>query len=319
MQGSQTANSLYGKEKTPDQAQTLSNADDAILDVEEITLTSGELTTPAPEAEVTLNATPVALVQQDDTTPAEIRVSTRDPVSEAPTTAPQTAETTCDIIADARPMAAAMVNLTLAAPCLPNERVTVLHDGLLFNELTDENGALDTVVPALSRAATFVVAFSNGEGGVAQTTVEEIDLFDRVAVQWKGATGFELHAREYGADYGDPGHVWGEAARDMSWAVTGQGGFIARLGDTDVADGLMAEVYTFPTSIAQDSGEVALSVEAQVGDANCGLEIEAETLQSKRGADITSRNVTLSVPDCDAAGNFLVLNNLFQDLKVAAN
>jgi hypothetical protein len=64
---------------------------------------------------------------------------------------------------------------------------------------------------------------------------------------------------------------------------------------------------------------VFLSVEAEVAKNNCGLEIEAQTLQTKSGNDITSRSLTVSVPDCDAAGNFLVLNNLFENLKVASN
>ena len=118
--------------------------------------------------------------------------------------------------------------------------------------------------------------------------------------------------------YGSDGHVWAGAMRDMTYAVTGQGGYIYRLGDPEIPDGLLAEVYTFPASAAQNAGDVALSVETELGNNNCGLEIEAQTLQTFSGKDITSRDLSLSVLDCDAAGNFLVLNNLFEDLKVAA-
>jgi len=223
-----------------------------------------------------------------------------------------------DITSNARPVAAAMVNLTLSAPCLPNERVTVHHAGLIFNQTTDLEGALDITVPALTQDAIFIVAFTNGEGAVAQTTVEELADFDRVALQWKGNTGFELHALEFGADYDTEGHVWAGASRDMSYAVTGKGGYLSQLGDRNVPDGLLAEVYTFPTGAAQTSGAIDLSVETVVATNNCGLEIEARTLQANSGKDITSRDLTLSVPDCDAAGNFLVLNNLLEDLKVAS-
>ena len=164
-----------------------------------------------------------------------------------------------------------------------------------------------------------MVAFTNGEGAVAQATVDELADYERVALQWKGDTGFELHAREFGATYGSEGHVWSGAARDMSFAVTGQGGYISRLGDVNVPDGLLAEVYTFPTNTKQSEGKVDLSVETEVASNNCGLEIEAQTLQTHSGRDITSRDLTLSVPDCEATGNFLVLNNLFEDLKVASN
>ena len=298
---------------TPEhQGAVLINADAAILDVEEIILTSAEFAddsvTPQAEADVTFAAAHKVIQPQTDIAPS------------APMASDMTAEeAACEITANARPIAAAMVNLRVSADCLPNERVTVHHSGLLFNELTDANGALDIIVPAMAAEATFVVAFNNGEGAVAQAVVDELGEYDRVALQWKGDTGFELHAREFGADYGDEGHVWSGAARDLSFAVTGQGGYISTLGNERVADGLMAEVYTFPANPLQNPSNVDLSVETEVAKNNCGLEIEAQTLQTKSGNDITSRDLTLSVPDCDAAGNFLVLNNLLEDLKVASN
>jgi hypothetical protein len=303
------------------QGQTLANADAAVLNVEEIILTSAELAegfvSPKAEEMVVLAAAEEMVAPQAADEPT---VQTVAAATVAPTAKPLVdAERTCEVTANARPVAAAMVNLTLNAPCLPDERVTVHHSGLLFNQTTDANGAFEITVPAMAQDATFVVAFTNGEGAVAQTTVDELADFDRVALQWKGDTGFELHAREFGADYGSEGHVWSGATRDMTYAVTGQGGYISRLGDTDVPDGLLAEVYTFPTNSTQNVGNVDLSVEAEVASNNCGLEIEAQTLQTRSGFEITSRDLTLSVPDCEAAGNFLVLNNLFEDLKVASN
>jgi hypothetical protein len=304
------------------QGEILANADAAILDIGAVTLTAAEFSDTSTRPAVRDAETPVAVT--DDPTrilqePVEQVLAAID-VEEPSTETEAVTALQCEITANARPVAAAMVNLTLEAPCLPDERVTVHHSGLLFSQTTDETGALDITVPALSRDAVFIVAFSNGEGGVAQTTVEEMVDFDRVALQWKGEAGFQLHAREFGAEYGSAGHVWSGAARDMSYGVTGQGGFISKLGNPDVPDGLMAEVYTFPASTtAQNAGNVALSVETEVGQNNCGLEIEAQTLQTFSGNDITTRDLTLSVPDCDAAGNFLVLNNLFEDLKIASN
>ena len=296
----------------------LVNAEAAVLDVGDIILTSAEFSDSSPKPVVEEKVTLAA--PQEIAVPAETKLPTvqTEIQPEKPAMDEAEMETACEIIANARPVAAAMVNLTLSAPCLPDERVTVHHNGLLFNQTTDASGAFEVTVPALSRDAVFIVAFTNGEGGVAQTTVEEMSDFDRVAVQWKGETGFELHALEFGADYGTEGHVWSGAPRDMTFGVTGQGGYLSRLGDPDVPDGLIAEVYTFPTGTSQNAGDVALSVETEVSTINCGLEIEAKTLQTGSGNDITSRNLTLSVPDCDATGNFLVLNNLFEDLKVAS-
>ncbi|MEP1944201.1 MAG: hypothetical protein ABJJ03_13955 [Sulfitobacter sp.] len=301
----------------PFDGELLANADAAILDVEAITLTSAEfakeLVSPKEEETVVTQAAVKELAAPKPDLMPEVSLDV--PVAPSETLA----ELSCDITASARSVAAAMVNLTLSAPCLPNERLTVHHSGLLFNETTDAEGALDISVPAMVQDATFIFAFTNGEGAVSQSHVEELADFDRVVLQWKGDTGFELHAREFGAEYGSQGHVWSGAARDMSFAVTGQGGFIYRLGDPSVPDGLMAEVYTFPTNAAQHEGNIDLSVETEVASNNCGLEIEAQTLQTHSGNDITSRDLTLSVPDCEAVGNFLVLNNLLEDLKVASN
>ena len=52
---------------------------------------------------------------------------------------------------------------------------------------------------------------------------------------------------------------------------------------------------------------------------NCGREIEAQSLEIGPDGTLKTRNLTLSVPDCDAVGSFLVLNNLVSDLKVASN
>lgn len=309
------------------QGAPLENAGASVLSVEDIVLTSAsfddEVPAPTVEQAVTQPTAQEIEVPQVQTLPVL-------PEQEAPVqlAALDTADTSlgavapevdsCEVTANARPIAAAMVNLTLLAPCLPNERVTVHHAGLLFNQVTDAQGGMDLSIPALAQEAVFIVAFSDGEGAVAQTTVEELVDFDRVAVQWKGDTGFQLHALEFGADYESAGHVWSGAPRDRTFAITGDGGFMSVLGDTEVPDALVAEVYTFPSGISQSAGTIHLSVETEVAENNCSLEIEAQTLQVSSGNDITSKDLTLSVPDCDASGNFLVLNNLFEDLKVAS-
>jgi hypothetical protein len=80
----------------------------------------------------------------------------------------------------------------------------------------------------------------------------------------------------------------------------------------------MAEVYTFPTAMGAQTGTIDLSVEAEVTVMNCGLEIEAQSLELQ-GGSVKTQDLTLAVPECDAKGSFLVLNNLVQDLTVASN
>ena len=79
----------------------------------------------------------------------------------------------------------------------------------------------------------------------------------------------------------------------------------------------MAEVYTFPTGVAQQSGNVELTVEAEVTQANCGRDITAQSLEVTGSAPLRVRDLELAMPVCDAVGDFLVLKNMVNDLKIA--
>ncbi|AXI44664.1 hypothetical protein C1J03_00635 [Sulfitobacter sp. SK012] len=305
MQGSEAAKERYGKEDdsgTVEAVEDIVDADQVLLNVLDIELTSAEFDTaleiPAKEEKVKTVPAPASVLPEADTLA-------------------ETAVADCDIEVQARAVAAAMVNLTMQAPCFQNERLTVHHNGMMFSQVTDDAGLIDLIVPALEENAVFVLAFPNGDGGMAQTTVDQITEFERVVLQWRGQNGFEIHAREFGADYDSDGHVWSGASRDSVAAVTGLGGFITRYGNDDLPEALMAEIYTFPIGNSAQSGDIDLTVEAEVTTENCGLEIEAQTLQTMPSGETNTRSLTLSVPDCDAVGTFLVLNNLLEDMKVA--
>jgi hypothetical protein len=306
MQSSDTAQHRYGvSEGTNTDVPMVKGADagNALLDVQSITLTSADfnntIAVPAPDMKVVKASAPQSMPPVPDVPEAEVTGS-------------------CAVSAFAEPIAAAMVKLSMEAPCLPNERVTIHHNGMIFTETTTFNGTLDLTVPALAKDAVFVLAFSNGDGAVAQTLVEDLGEYDRSVLQWKGNAGFQIHAREFGAGYGDAGHLWESSPGAIADAVTGNGGVMARYGDVNAADPLLAEVYSFPVDANGRSGTVAMSVEAEITAANCGLEIEAQSLELLGDESIKTQNLTLDVPECDAIGGFLVLNNLLADLKIAA-
>lgn len=225
----------------------------------------------------------------------------------------------CDASLNAEPVAAAMVDLTLNAPCLAGERVTVHHGGLKFTEILGPDGSLDITVPALAEQAMFVVAFTNGDGAIARTEVSSLPFYDRVAVQWQGETGLQIHAREFGADYGSEGHVWYGSPRDLSAVAGGQGGFLTRLGNETAAEAMMVEVYTFPTLTSQGEGQVRISLEAEVDGGNCDRDIAATSFELQDDGDVRVQDLSLSLPGCDAKGEFLVLKNLLEDLTIARN
>lgn len=224
----------------------------------------------------------------------------------------------CEYEMTATPEAAAMVRLTLSAPCMPDERFTLHHNGMMLSEVTDAAGSRDFLVPALAETSVFIAAFANGEGAVATADVSAFALYDRAVVQWRGAAGLQLHALEFGAEYDEDGHVWAGAARDLDAASSGLGGFVTLHGNGDLDDALVAEVYTFPTGAMEREGKVALSVEAAVTPLNCGRDVEAQSIQKTRQGSLKTHSLVLAMPECNAVGDFLVLKNLLNDLKVAA-
>ena len=225
----------------------------------------------------------------------------------------------CEATLTARPLAAAMVDLSLLAPCEPATRVTLHHNGMMITDRTDAEGRLDMQMPALSETAIFMVVFETGVTAMAKTVMTSLDVYDRVVVQWQGPGEMQIHALEYGADYGEDGHVWANVPRDLADAALGKGGFVTQHGRAMPDQDLRAQVYTFPSGTAARSGDVVLSVETQVTEETCGRQMKAQTIQISGGGALSVKDLTLDIPECEATGDFLVLKNLLQDLKIAHN
>ena len=75
---------------------------------------------------------------------------------------------------------------------------------------------------------------------------------------------------EFGATYGEEGHVWQGSAGSVERAVSGAGGFISMVGADDVDSPMLAQIYTLPRDTLDDAGNVRLTIEAPVTEANCG-------------------------------------------------
>ena len=82
---------------------------------------------------------------------------------------------------------------------------------------------------------------------------------------------------------------------------------------------MLAEIYTFPRDTLNGDGTERLSIEAEVTEANCGQDTLARTLESDVEGAVAVIELTFTVPGCDAVGDYLVLQNLLQDLRVATN
>lgn len=285
---------------------------DVQLEISSITPTSSAVVVPLVPMDQ-----PMAEPLPDEPVVIKSAVETDFPVADLPK-APAETGFDCGIAMTADPIAGAMVNVTMTAPCNASDRVTLHHQGMMFSDVMQPDGTLSVSIPALAEQAIFIASFASGDGAMATAEVTSLPFYDRVAVQWKGEAGLQLHAREFSADYFTEGHIWAASAGNLTAAAKGEGGFLTRLGQMDTPDALVVEVYSFPSGTAQRSGEVLLSVEAEVTPKNCDTAVEAQTLQIRGGGALRTHDLTLEMPGCDAVGDFLVLKNLVEDLTIAA-
>ncbi len=213
---------------------------------------------------------------------------------------------------------AAMVNLTVNAPCYRNAYFVVLHKGMVFSARTDAAGAANLQIPALSADAAFAVSFDNVEVATATLTVPEAGNYDRTVLQWRSKDNLQLHALEFGASLGELGHVWSASTNSPGMAQMGESGFTVRLG-TSVADiPYLAEVYTFPSGLLNRDGVIALQLGVAVSDRNCGREVDATSIRTNAGQMLVLKQLTIAIPACDMAGQLIILPNIFQDVTLAA-
>lgn len=230
------------------------------------------------------------------------------PAVEDDTVAPLEQNCTFHVTSEARPDA--MVQLDVKAPCEPNARVNIHHSGMLFSARLDDAGHLKIDIPALKASGIFIVESDAGQTDVILQPVIGLDLVERVALQWTGHSGFELHAREFGAAYGSEGHIWHRNTDGL--------GRIYQLGDSSLLTPDLVEIYSVPQQDSSGVGDIALTVEAEITALNCNRSISAQLL-NLRGGVLTTRDLVLDMPSCEATGDFLVLNNLVENLTIAQN
>lgn len=235
-----------------------------------------------------------------------------------PDMAPAIAQDTCEITMDAQALPMAMVSVSVNAPCNLSEYATFHHQGMMFKELLDENGQIDMVVPALAETAFFLLSIEGGKGSATSVSVPDFANYDRAVLQWQGLNAVQLHAREFGADYGSDGHIWAAAAGELDFVNPSNGGFLISLGDLDAIQPALAEVYTYPSGTAETVGTINLSVEAEVTHTNCAREVYAQSMQFGPNQDPEAIDLIMTMPDCDTVGEFLVLKNMLQNLTLAA-
>lgn len=228
------------------------------------------------------------------------------------------ADVDCAPVMTSTATAGALVEISLSAPCYVNAAFTMHHHGMMFTAQTDQKGAASLVVPALAEVAVFIAAFDNGEGAVSTSSIPDFADFDRAVLQWENEAAFMLSAYEDGAIYGESGHITAANPGNRERLISAEGGFLLRLGDPVADKTMMAEVYSFPSAMLSGPTDVMLVAEVGITEENCGKDLNAQSVQVAPTGATKAVDLMITMPDCDAAGDFLILQKMFEDLTIAS-
>lgn len=222
----------------------------------------------------------------------------------------------------ATPEAGAMLDLSLFAPCDAGEAVRVEHAGVRFDAVIDADGQLALRLPALAGMAEVSVIFADDARVSDIAAMPDLGLFDRVVLHWEGPAVLALNAYEFEAEFGAPGHI-----HPASAGMTGQAGHgaLSVLGGAGVADddgtavaGLV-QIYSYPMGLSARLGQVDLELEVAISEASCGRDIDVALMPLLDGAQGDWHRISITMPECDGQGGFLVLKNLLPALTIALN
>lgn len=198
------------------------------------------------------------------------------------------------------PEPAAMLDMSLYAPCNSGETVAIAHGPLRMTGMLDANGQMQMILPAMAPEAELTVTFAAGETVADMAEVPDFGQFARVVLQWAGAPVVDLHAYANGAGWGEPGHVH-EGSPMLASA-----GFVSPVAGTGPDEG-RALVYTFPAGKAPHDGTIQLEAEIAVTPESCGRSFAAEAHLIEPDVPIARRAVRVEMPACDGMGGFVLL------------
>ncbi|MDK3071727.1 hypothetical protein QO034_01265 [Sedimentitalea sp. JM2-8] len=240
------------------------------------------------------------------------------PRAAAPLPPVAASEQNCALTATATPSDMATVVLTVAAPCHGHERIVLHHDGLEFAEVLDKSGKLTVRVPVLNENVVILARTRSGQRGIAVARVPSLAKYDRFVLQWTGTGDFQFHAPGSDAETDARDYLWSaSASRKGAETDATPVAAVIPLGNPAGSAPKVAKVYTIPAGLRTRSGDMGLVVEAEVTADTCGRDIAARSLDLRRNMRPRARDIVLSMPDCSAVGEFLVLSNLTEDPMVS--
>ena len=207
---------------------------------------------------------------------------------------------------------AARIAIHVQSNCLAGKTVTISYGNHNFARAVGATGRLDYVLDLFEGASPVAVMLADGTRYPVDTSGVDYANISKIAVLWTSAVNLDLHALEYLAPRGGPGHVWARAAGNLDAAraeardgARGRG-YMSTVDDGE-GEGTKVEVYTFLHNPKQRQGAITLLIDYETRGALptgpfCGdgelATIEAQVIRMRPGGRIEKEMVRLTSVPC---------------------
>lgn len=194
------------------------------------------------------------------------------------------------------PLDAGRMRVTVMSGCRTGQTVVWTYGGAEFQAILDNAGRAEFTVDAFAGTATPVELKFTDETIVSlPVEARDLDKVSKVAVIWRAPVNLDLHAFEYAALHGQPGHIHAAApsspaaAREWIEKSARGHGFLSTHSSADAARDRL-EVYTFLHKDGQMSGLVQTAVDYETR----GEKPEGASCGKGPNAEVAFRIVSLS-------------------------
>ena len=195
----------------------------------------------------------------------------------------------CDINLSTAIADGALIVLTVQSPCRHDQTFEIQHNGMVFTAQTDAMGQASVTVPALNVNASLFITFPDNSGATATAVVPEVELVNRVVLQWDGVVAELIQSTDVEAS---------------------SLGTLQRLGTAANGAAHYAEVFTFPAALNPGESLNALTVQAPVSEATCGQILKGQSFHVLAGTEPQFKDFQITLPGCEHAGTFLELKKV---------
>lgn len=194
------------------------------------------------------------------------------------------------------PEAGGLTQISIESSCRAGELVSITYADATLVERLDADGRTKTTVDCFAGdTPPITIVFEDGTSIVRQPVTDDLTKYSKVAILWSNSVDLDLHAFEYAAAAGDPGHVWSlaplslEEARARAHQEKRGHGFLST-GSTGRSIGMNVEVYTF----VHDPRETAAGVKVGVDFVSRGGRADGDYCGNGRYAEIQFKAYTLA-------------------------